>query len=141
LQTAGILSRSCERCGADTPWGYPERQVKTDNSLAAAALSAAPEAAPPVADRRQELRATVQAPARVRDYYGGCEAVQTENISKDGFCFSSDKNYYLGQGIMVICPYGAADQNIETHARVVYQSPVKGANRWIYGVSYERQAA
>lgn len=141
LQTAGILSRSCEHCGTDTPWGCPEKQITTDSSLVAAAVTAAPEAAAPVAERRQELRATVQALARVRDYYGGCETVQTENMSKDGFCFSSEKNYHLGQGIMVVCPFGTADQNIETRSRIVYQSPVKGSNRWIYGVHYERPAA
>ncbi len=75
-------------------------------------------------------------PVRIRDYYGEVEVAQTENISQEGFCFSSSRNYLVGQGIVVICPFDAENEKPEVRARIV-RTERPDRDRYLYGVRYE----
>jgi hypothetical protein len=137
LETAGILSQRCAACGAATPQGYPlERLEKEFQALRARAT----EAEFPSADRRQSPRAALQVPARLRDFYGGVDHPQTENLSREGFCFTSEKKYHVGQAVMVLCPYSPTGDKLESRARIVREESVAGSNRCLYGLLYETAA-
>ena len=64
---------------------------------------------------------------------------KSENISKGGLAFMSDKNYEIGEGLQVTCPYDPAGHNIEVRARVVRRREMKGSGRTVYGVRYEKE--
>ena len=137
LETSGILNKACETCGIKTPWGYAESQL---------AMSAPPSETKMLAEvgigrgaeLRRHTRVSMQLPILVRDYYGGVEISKSENVSKGGFCFLSEKNYHVGAAIMVACPYNSAEQCIEIPARVVRRIEVPGTNGKTYGVRYEK---
>lgn len=137
LETAGILSKHCEACGSGTLQGYPEEKFKKEFQALSALL---PEARLPPQDRRNYPRAAIQAPARVRDYYGQIDHPQTENFSKDGICFTTPKKYHLGQAVMILCPYSPTGDKRETRARVIREEPVPGTHRHLYGIRYESAA-
>lgn len=139
LDTSGIICRHCQSCGAATPWGYAEKQVAMGAPPGESAMieeaKAQVEASAEAAERRRHRRVCIQLPVLVRDYYGGVEITKSENVSKGGFCFASEKNYFMGQGIIVVCPYdSAASQNIELRARVVRRHVIEGIQRKLYGV-------
>jgi len=137
LETAGILPKHCPACEVATTHGYPlERLEKEFQALRARAS----EPEPPSADRRHCPRAALQVPARLRDFYGGVDHPQTENISKEGFCFTSNRRYFIGQAIMVLCPYSPTGDKGERRARIVREEPVAGTNRCLYGLLCETAA-
>lgn len=140
LESSGIISRKCPSCGVSTPFGYAEKQVAmtAPSEVNAMVGEAQARASSPAAgaNQRRHRRVALQLPVLVRDYYGQAEVTKTENVSKGGFCFSSDNDYFLGQGIMVICPYDPGSSNIETRARVVRRQEIAGSARRIYGVRY-----
>lgn len=138
LETSGILSRVCPHCEVTTPWGYAEKQVTMEASAGegAAFEEARAQAAAGGPEQRRHRRVSLQLPVMVRDYYGGVEVTKSENMSKGGFCFCSEKNYLFGQGLLVVCPYDPNASNIETHAHVVRRQEIEGTNRRIYGLRY-----
>lgn len=141
LETAGIISRQCPSCKRVSPWGYVEKEVAMGappgESAMLAQAQARIEKGARAVERRRYRRACLQLPVLVRDYYGGVEITKSENISKRGFCFASDKNYYAGQGIIVVCPYSDSDQDIEVRARIIRRQEVQGSQRKLYGVRYD----
>ena len=143
LESAGIFSRQCEKCGQPTPWGHAEKQVAMESPPGEEEMfrEAQVEAAMSEANRRQHRRVSLQLPILVRDYYGGAEITKTENVSKGGFCFASEKTYQLGEAVMVICPYDPAGQNIEIRSTMARLRQIEGTNRKIYGVRYEPKPA
>jgi PilZ domain-containing protein len=137
LETSGILNKTCGNCDANTPWGYAEKQLAMSapageaQMLTEAGLGRS-------SDQRRHRRVSLQLPILVRDYYGGVEISKSENVSKSGFCFSSEKNYHVGAGIMVACPYNSAEQSFEVPARVVRRKEIAGTHGKVYGARYER---
>ena len=139
LETAGLLTKPCIRCGESTPWGYPRRAFEVETQAYQAAVNEATGGPPTLEDeRRKWFRKSAQLPVRVRDYYGEMEITQTENFSYEGFCFWSCRNYHLGQGLVVICPFDEAEERTEVRARIVRAEPGSGHDRRIYGVRYDR---
>jgi len=138
LETAGLLSSPCTRCGTATPWGYPERAFEEESKVFEAVSAATGQATPLEADRRNAPRQAAQIPARLRNYYGETEFVQTENNSPAGFCFVSDREHLLGQGILVICPYEAENRKPESSAHIVRDGPAGGPTQCLYGARYDR---
>jgi hypothetical protein len=139
LETAGLLTKPCVRCVDSTPWGYPQRAFEVETKTYQAAVSEATGGFPPLAaERRKSFRKAAQLPVRVRDYYGEMEIAQTENISQEGFCFSSHRIYHVGQGIVVICPFDAANEKPEVRARIVRAEVGSDRGQYIYGVRYEQ---
>ena len=138
LETAGLLTKPCTYCGESTPWGYPQQVFDEDTQTFQAAVTAASGGAPHVtAGQRKSFRKPAQLPVRVRDYFGEVEMTQTENVSHDGFCFSSLRKYHVGQALVVICPFDAANEKPEARARIVRIETRSGPDRHIYGVRYE----
>jgi len=138
LETAGLLSNPCTRCGASTPWGYPVRAFEEDSKIFQAVAERGGRAEVLEADRRNAPRQAVQLPSRLRNYYGEREFVQTENNSPEGFCFVSDREYLIGQGILVICPYNAEIPRPELSAHIVREGAAGGPAECLYGARFDR---
>jgi hypothetical protein len=143
LQTSGLLSQKCENCETTTPWGHPEKQVAMNAPPQESAMLAEVGIGSTTArgvDLRRHRRVALQLPVLIRDYSGAFEITKSENVSKGGFCFASEKNFLIGEGIMVACPYsGASNQNLEVGAKIVRRQNIGGSKRKIYGVRYGQQ--
>lgn len=141
LESSGLLTKECGACQQPTSWGYVQKQV----GFPARARDADPAVAeaftppPPTSDRRATRRVPLRLPIRVRSWLGGEELTKSENVSKDGLAFISDKQYEIGEALQVTCPYDPGGENIELRGRVVRRSGTKGG-RLVYGVRYERAA-
>lgn len=134
LETAGLFSKLCSQCQVSTPWGYPLRVFEVDSKsypMAAADTGTTP---PLPENRRRTVRKPLQLPARLRNYYGESEIIQTENLSQEGFCFSSARKYLVGQGILVICPFSGDNERPEVRARIVREERLGDGDRHFYGV-------
>jgi hypothetical protein len=137
LETSGILSRPCKKCGANAPWGYPEKQPAMGALPDEYATSQTAQADAVLRrQRREHRRIPFQLPVRIRDYHGGVEVTKTEDVSKGGFCYISEKNYYAGEGMLTVCPYSAGGHNIELSSMVVRCQLIPGGSRKSYGVRY-----
>jgi PilZ domain len=142
LGASGLLTKACESCKASTPWGYAEKQVAMSAPPEEAAMIAEAgkaNSAPRGADLRQHRRVALQLPVLIRDYSGNFEVTKSENVSKGGFCFSSEKEFHVGEGVMVACPYSKTDQSLEVSAKIVRRQKMVGAKRNIYGVRYNKK--
>jgi len=139
LETAGLLTKSCTPCGKTTPWGYPQHTYEAAPQVDAKAASVGKTAGSGwVINRRKRYRKLAQLPVRVRDYFGQIEMAQTENISPDGFCFSAYREYFVGQGIVVTCPFDATLRKQEARARIVRIGQESRPERYVYGVRYDQ---
>jgi hypothetical protein len=134
IETTGLLNRACEVCAGVSLWGLPEQQVVAEGT----AVLGFPA---PTPDLRTALRSTMQVSARLRDFYGGMEVVRTEDVSKEGLRFTSEKDYHLGQGVMVVCPYDETALSQEVRARIVRKEPLAGTSRLIYGLALDYKPA
>jgi hypothetical protein len=143
LETAGLLAKPCETCKTITPWGQAEKQVAMnappEESVMLAEAGAGSTTAPGI-NLRRHRRVALQLPVLIRDYSGAFEITKSENVSKGGFCFASEKDFLIGEGVMVACPYsGANHQNLEVSGKIVRRQNIDGSNRKIYGVRYDQQ--
>ncbi|MBZ5671848.1 MAG: PilZ domain-containing protein [Acidobacteriia bacterium] len=137
LETSGILSRPCKQCAANTPWGYPEKQLAMGAPPDEyAVLDSAQAGVTPRRERREHRRIPLQLPVRIRDYHGGVEVTTTEDVSKSGFGYVSEKNYYVGEGMLTVCPYSTSGQSIESSSVIVRAHLIPGSARKTYGVRY-----
>jgi PilZ domain len=139
LETSGILRRDCEHCGTTTSWGHAEKQIAMGgppDEKVLAEVQAESDAMASRSERRRHRRVALQLPVRIRNYEGVIEMSRSENISKGGFCFSSEKEYEVGEGLMIICPYDKTGQNIEVHGRIVRRRPIEGSRSKVYAVTY-----
>jgi hypothetical protein len=142
LDAAGILSRRCRKCKGERSWGYPEQKLAMEAPPGEAEMIA--EAQNHVlaigTEHRWHRRTLLQLPILVRSFEGDTETTKTENASKSGFCFTSQKNYHVGEGLVVACPFSPTGRNIERRARIVRRLELKGLRRRVYGVRFEVQA-
>jgi hypothetical protein len=138
LETSGVLRKPCESCGATSQWSHAKNQIEMRERPGPEKDTQANAAFPSAMGnkRRRFGRVSLQLPVRICDYDGGVEITRSENLSKGGFCFVSEKRYQHGQGLLVICPYDSAGENIEVRARVVNCSETKGNRRKVYGVQF-----
>jgi len=139
LETAGLLTKPCVHCGESTSWGYPKRSFEVETITYQSAVKEATGQFPTLAaERRKSMRKPAQLPVRVRDYYGEVEVAKTENISQEGFCFSSRRTYHVGQGVVVICPFDAGIEKPEVRARIVRVEAGSDRDQYLYGVRYDQ---
>ncbi len=141
LGTSGLLVKDCEVCGRLTSWGYKEPSVPLstdDTPEVVAETSAVPSESPKAPPKRSHNRVALQLPIRLRSFSGVEEFIRTENVSRGGVCFITERNYEIGEVILVTCPYEKSGQNIEVRGQVVRRREMAGTGRKIYGVSYER---
>jgi hypothetical protein len=141
LETAGIFSRHCRKCRVKRFWGHPEQKIAMEGPPGEAEMFAETEAHVRAratgAESRRHRRVLLQLPVLVRNFSGETETTKTENASKSGFCFSSQKKYELGEGLVVACPYNATGRSVERPARVVRRLELDGPLPKVYGVRYE----
>jgi hypothetical protein len=133
LRTAGIVGRQCETCKKVTPSRFAEIRVANlafeDGWMAALARLAKP---------RRHRRVCLQLPLGVRDSLDGVEVTRSENVSKGGFCFSSEKEYQTGQPVMVAFPGEAISRLMEVPGQIVWQRSLENTKRRVYGMHCER---
>ncbi len=133
LRTAGLVAKRCDTCKAVTPFRYAEifsvEQEPLDESWISAAAG--------LAKRRAHRRVYMQLPVGLKDPGGGLEVTKTENTSRGGFCFTSDRDYQPEQGVTLLFPEDATGQGTEMPGRIVRCQRMGGSNRKIYGVRYE----
>lgn len=138
LQTSGMLRLRCDSCKSITSWSY----AKTPPANQELPGQGIPEHVDPLSvvpsgkERRRYNRVSLRLPVKICDYEGGVEITKSENISKGGFCFVSEKDYQIGEGILVTCPYHSTGENIEVRARVVSRLEVCGSVGKTYGVQF-----
>ncbi len=132
LETTGILSWPCKTCGQVTTWGYAEKDPQPVADPAVSQLGQAPSDL----NFRKHRRVALQLPILIRRYSGLVEITKTEDVSKGGFCFTSDQHYHVGERLKVACPYNPSGQNIEVEAEVVRQKETIGSPRKVYGARY-----
>ena len=140
LSTSGLLVKECEACARMTAWSFREPSVPVPTDDSGNALPS-PESAPthqPAPNRRYHNRVALQLPIRVRSYYGAEEFARTENVSRSGMCFVTERSYEIGEVILVTCPFEKGGHNIEIRGQVVRRREMQGTGRKIYGVHYER---
>jgi hypothetical protein len=142
LTSSGLLNKDCRTCGRTTPWGYNEKQVAIPppGQEPEPWIKDVVEPPRPDSTRRVGARVALRLPVRVRSYYGAEEISKTENVSKGGLCFISDKDYEIGEGLQVTCPYDPRGHNIEVRGHVVRRKGMEGSARKIYGVRYEKES-
>lgn len=132
LRTAGILAKSCETCQAVTPARYAEipsaKPEPGDGSVSTL---------PRLGKSRQHRRVCLQVPLGVRNL-DGIEVTRTENVSRGGFCFTSEKDYEAGQRVMVVFPGNTFSRKVEIPAEIVWQQAIQGTKRKVYGMHCER---
>ena len=140
LGNSGLLVKDCEVCGRSTSWTYKETSTPLPGEDGPPPLPTQESLhdSRPNANRRGHNRVALQMPMRVRGYYGTEEFTRTENVSRGGVCFVSDRNYEVGEVILITCPYEKAGHNIEVRGQVVRRRDMQGTGRTIYGVCYER---
>lgn len=141
LQSSGLVTRECAECGKATPWGHVEKQVgmPAPGADLDGALRDVVQAGPSERSRRAAPRSLMRLPLRVRSWYGGEEVTQSENVSRTGLAFTSEKVYEVGEALMVTCPYNLGGQNSEVRGRVARRFECGGPGRYLYGVRYERE--
>jgi PilZ domain len=140
LETSGVLTRRCRKCEETEAWGFAPSELETNgvpDTPCAAPSSDCKTAAEIRSERRRHRRAVLQLPIRVRDYFGGVEITRSENVSKGGICFSTEKNYHPGEGVFIACPYDKRGEILEVQALIVNRRQIAKSNRKIYGIRYK----
>jgi hypothetical protein len=140
LTSSGLLTKACATCGRLTTWGLPEKAlgIPVPGQEAEPSVSELLEPPRPEANRRQHGRISLKLPIRVRSFFGAEEFTKSENISKGGLCFISAMRCELGEVLLVTCPFEKGGHNIEVRTNVVRRHELAGANRFIYGLRYEK---
>jgi hypothetical protein len=137
LGTSGLLVKLCDACARSTSWSYSEPAMMPPGEDPGAAFPQ-PDAARKGTQNRTYNRVALQLPIRVRNYFGIEEFIRTENVSRGGLCFITDKTYEVGEVLLITCPYEKGGHNIEVRGQVVRRREMAGSGRNIYGISYER---
>lgn len=159
LAASQLLSRSCSRCRQSTFWkpastdrrqheAAPVVQALTSAGLPQQTRTDSPTSVPAPGverrqgeDRRQERRLAVRVPIRVRAPDGSVEVTKTENLSKTGARFFSEKEYAKEANLFVAAPYTPGEEPLETKAVVEEIEDLPGSVGKLYGVRFESKSA
>ena len=142
LRTIGLVGKFCHNCMAISPWRYAEVRVP----ISRVSRPPAPDAGDPRAPwfvtaaesvERGHRRAYMQLPLSIRDSQGAVEASRTENVSRCGFCFLSERKYLAGEIVTVGWPLDSATQHIDLAARIVREEDIEGSRHKLYGATFE----
>jgi len=146
LRSIGKVGKHCQNCTTETPWCYAEGRVPPTHVIEQAARNSSmgesswmTSVMGPIG--RGHRRIIMQVPLGVRDSRGSAEVTRTENISKCGFCFTSDKRYRLGEVVMSVFPLDPVTRKTELAARIVREQSIKGSDRKFYGAAFEAISA
>jgi PilZ domain-containing protein len=87
-------------------------------------------------EKRRNPRLGFNVPLTLRDATGRPEYSLTEDVSKGGFCFTSEGFYFPGEVIWVEIRCGSVGQTIEAQARIVHRAELGITGRRLYGAAY-----
>jgi PilZ domain-containing protein len=134
LRTYGIVAKRCRTCNLETPVKFAEFA-----NIAGEAVDVGWKMAfSGFARQRRHRRICLQLPLGIRDGQGGVEVARTENVSRGGFCFSSEKDYDSGQGVTVVYRGGTFGRNTEVPGQIVWREQFEHNKRKLYGIQCER---
>jgi hypothetical protein len=165
LEAGGSVSRFCYQCELDTEWLYREKAaldppavkpretqpsgVAAPDSIepsfpaapsvsggSPAAVAVSPAISVPVAETRKERRHYVRRPITICDSSGRLDLTRTENLSKNGVCLTSERDYASGQEVTLLWPHPVTEQSYQAQARVIRRHVLGGTARKIYGLEY-----
>jgi hypothetical protein len=139
LGLSGLLVKECEACGRSTSWSYrdPSTPIPVEDETHAPP-GLAPEKEKEPGLTRAHGRVGLRLPIRVRSFRGAEEFSRSENLSRGGLCFVTDRDYEVGEVVLVTCPYEAGGQNIEVRSVVVRCQETQGMGRKRCGIRFER---
>lgn len=142
LRSIGKVGMSCHHCNIETPWSYAEVRVRVHPSNKDSRLGPTSWITSAIAPlERGHRRVYMQMPLGLRDSRGSAEVTRTENISKCGFCFTSEKKYLTGEIVMSVFPIDPITQKTELPARIVREQTIEGSDRRFYGATFESQTS
>lgn len=165
LSNTQLLSRRCERCRDTTFWkaastdrrrrevppearalsavGLPQQTSPPPPTPPASGAEAAPAPAPQAAqekraglDRRQEKRIALRVPLRIRTAEGAVEVAKTENLSRSGARFLSERNYSKEETLFVAAPYTPGEEPIESKGLVEEIEELPGSPGRLYSIRF-----
>jgi len=124
------LTRPCIHCNAPTLWTRSSWKEET----------APPDQVKPAArhakQERKWPRINLKVQVCLHHPDQGQEVVTTENVSRGGFRFRSEKEYPVGTLMEAALPYSPGAANIFTPSRIVHKELTVGAKVFIYRVAY-----
>jgi hypothetical protein len=144
LRVIGRLGKYCRKCNEVGPWRYAEvydagnRTGGDDPSRGESPASL--KDGPASGKARQHRRVYMQLRLGVRTDQGELEVSRTEDVSRGGLCFLSEKTYHVGEVVTVICPIHTNRQNIELPARIMRRQSLEGTNQQLYAVQFEPES-
>jgi len=124
------ISRYCSQCHTSSLW---MRITSVDAGIAVARPATKPRH---TVQERKSPRVTLNVAVCIRHPAHGQEIATTENVSRGGFRFKTEKDLPIGTIIEVALPYSPGASNIFTPARIVHKELGIGAKTFAYGVSY-----
>jgi hypothetical protein len=137
------ISRACQRCAQDTLWKEAEHDIspqpapRKTTRLQPAAPPPPPR--PPTRNTRKHVRVSIRFNACIRRRRSIEEIVVTENVSRGGLCFKTDKVYELGENVEVAMPYSKTAANIFSPAVIVNARPLASEGKTLYGVKFNKE--
>jgi hypothetical protein len=141
LRSIGMVGMPCQTCVAVSPWRYAELRVPPLRAAAPVRSSAEGRSnwitsvMEPI--ERGHRRVYMQLPIGIRDARGNAEITRTENISKCGFCFASERKYLSGEIVMAVFPLDPIARKTELPIRIVREQAIEGCDRKFYGATFE----
>lgn len=137
------ISRACQRCAQDTLWKEAEHDISPQPAPRKTTLTqqAAPPAAPKPSARntRKHVRVSIKFNACIRRRRSIEEIVVTENVSRGGLCFKSEKVYEVGENVEVSMPYTKGSANIFSPAVIVNARQLAGEGNILYGAKFVKE--
>lgn len=144
IRMMGLVCKPCQDCIAVTPWAFAQMPVSLQGFANGAnhyELKANGQATAGVQPKlRSHRRIYLELPVGIRSENNETEITRTENFSRSGFCFTTERKYQVGEKLRVVCPFGTSVPDLEYVARIAREQRMEGSLRRAYGVHFERSA-
>jgi hypothetical protein len=128
LRTIGLVVKPCQACKAKSQYQYADLiSLEGESNWMET---------PGKAKDRAHPRVYMQLPVEVRNSRGEVAKTRSENISKGGFCFCSDKTFYRGERILAVFPFDPVTQKTELGARIIRARSIVGSHQKFYGARF-----
>ena len=115
LLSAGMVSRYCSQCGQTTRWRPNVRVVEGEMGLRKSKLAPAGGVTMRKIHRlRMAMRVYVRNQRRISDI------VQTRDVSKEGVCFVSSREFQAGDDVYVAFSFDRSGEPAETSGKILW---------------------
>ncbi len=91
---------------------------------------------PVLDEKRQYPRLRFKVPVMVHDATGVLDCSISEDVSKSGFCFSSDRYYIVGEVLLVSIRCGFGGGAFQAYVRMVRREELGLTGRRLFGAYY-----